>query len=109
VAINGFGRIGRLAFRLMFDDPSVEIVAINDLTDAKSLAYLLKYDTSQGRYKTDSIEAKEDAIMVDGKEIKISAQRDPEQLPWKENDVDVVIESTGFFANREGAEKHIKA
>ncbi|SHE62590.1 type I glyceraldehyde-3-phosphate dehydrogenase [Alkalibacter saccharofermentans] len=109
VAINGFGRIGRLAFRLMFDDPSFDIVALNDLTDAKSLAYLLKYDTSQGRYKTDSITAGDGFITVDGKEIKIFAERDPENLPWKDNDVDVVIESTGFFATKEGAEKHIKA
>ena len=109
VAINGFGRIGRLAFRLMFDDPSFDIVALNDLTDAKSLAYLLKYDTSQGRYKTDSITAGDGFITVDGKEIKIFAERDPENLPWKDNDGDVVIESTGFFATKEGAEKHIKA
>ncbi|HAE61077.1 MAG TPA: type I glyceraldehyde-3-phosphate dehydrogenase [Eubacteriaceae bacterium] len=109
VAINGFGRIGRLAFRLMFDDPSFDIVALNDLTDAKSLAYLLKYDTSQGKYKTDSITAGDGFITVDGKEIKIYAERDPENLPWKDNDVDVVIESTGFFATKDGAEKHIKA
>ncbi|MBF7097227.1 type I glyceraldehyde-3-phosphate dehydrogenase [Alkalibacter mobilis] len=109
VAINGFGRIGRLAFRLMFDDPSFDIVAINDLTDAKSLAYLLKYDTSQGKYKTDSISAGDGFITVDGKEIKISAERDPENLPWGTLDVDVVIESTGFFATKDLAEKHIKA
>ncbi|NTW72410.1 MAG: type I glyceraldehyde-3-phosphate dehydrogenase [Eubacteriaceae bacterium] len=109
VAINGFGRIGRLAFRLMFDDPNIDIVALNDLTSAKTLAYLLKYDTSQGRYKTDSITAGDDFITVDGKEIKIYAERDPENLPWAANDVDVVIESTGFFTSKEGAEKHIKA
>ncbi|WP_432401606.1 type I glyceraldehyde-3-phosphate dehydrogenase [Wukongibacter sp. M2B1] len=109
VAINGFGRIGRLAFRLMFDSPEFEIVALNDLTDAKTLAHLLKYDTAQGTYKVDSIEAKEGAISVDGKEIKIYAQKDPENLPWGEHDVDVVIECTGFFRTKDLAEKHIKA
>ncbi|WIF94927.1 type I glyceraldehyde-3-phosphate dehydrogenase [Caminicella sporogenes] len=109
VAINGFGRIGRLAFRLMFDSPEFEIVALNDLTDAETLAQLLKYDTAQGKYKVDSIEAKEGAIVVDGKEIKIYAERDPENLPWGELDVDVVIESTGLFRTKEKAEKHIKA
>ncbi|MPW25930.1 type I glyceraldehyde-3-phosphate dehydrogenase [Alkalibaculum sp. M08DMB] len=108
VAINGFGRIGRLTFRLMFGDSNFDIVAINDLTDAKSLAYLLKYDTSQGKFEKE-IEAKEGAIVVDGKEIKILAQRDPENLPWGDLGVDVVIESTGFFASKDGAEKHIKA
>lgn len=109
VAINGFGRIGRLAFRLMFDSSEFEIVALNDLTDAKTLAHLLKYDTAQGTYKVDSIEAKEGAIVVEGKEIKIYAERDPENLPWGEHDVDVVIEATGFFRKKELAEKHIKA
>lgn len=109
VAINGFGRIGRLAFRLMFDSPEFEIVALNDLTDAKSLAHLLKYDSAQGRYKTDSIQAKEESIVVDGKEIKIYAERDPQNLPWGELDVDVVIECTGFFRTKELAEKHITA
>jgi len=109
VAINGFGRIGRLAFRQMFDDSAFDIVAINDLTDAESLAYLLKYDTAQGRYKSDSISHKEDSIVVDGKEIKIYAQRDPEDLPWKELDVDVVLECTGFFTSKDGSQKHINA
>ncbi|QSX08210.1 type I glyceraldehyde-3-phosphate dehydrogenase [Alkalibacter rhizosphaerae] len=109
VAINGFGRIGRLAFRLMFGDSDFDIVAINDLTDAKSLAYLLKYDTSQGKYKEDAITAGDGFITVDGKEIKIYAQRDPEELPWEELGVDVVIESTGFFTTKELAEKHIRA
>lgn len=109
VAINGFGRIGRLAFRSMFDDPSFDIVAINDLTDAKMLAYLLKYDTSQGKYKVDEITAGEGSITVDNKTIKIYAQRDPEDLPWGELAVDVVIESTGFFTTKDLAEKHIKA
>lgn len=109
VAINGFGRIGRLAFRLMFDKEAFDIVAINDLTSSKTLAHLLKYDSNQGKYKVDSIEAKEGAIVVDGKEIKILAERDPENLPWKEMGIDVVIESTGFFTSKEGAEKHITA
>ncbi len=109
VAINGFGRIGRLAFRLMFESPEFEIVALNDLTDAKMLAHLLKYDSAQGSFKTDSIEAKENAIVIDGKEIKIYSERDPENLPWGELDVDVVLECTGVFRTKEKAEKHIKA
>lgn len=109
VAINGFGRIGRLAFRLMFDSPEFEIVALNDLTSAKALANLLKYDSAQGRYKSNSITAGEDSITVDGKEIKIYSERDPEALPWGELNVDVVIESTGFFRTKELAEKHITA
>lgn len=109
VAINGFGRIGRLAFRLMFDSPEFEIVALNDLTSAKALANLLKYDSAQGRYKSDSITAGESSITVDGKEIKIYSERDPEALPWGELNVDVVIESTGFFRTKELAEKHITA
>ncbi|MDA3932135.1 MAG: type I glyceraldehyde-3-phosphate dehydrogenase [Tenericutes bacterium] len=108
VAINGFGRIGRLAFRIMFGNKDFDIVAINDLTDAEQLAYLLKYDSSQGRYdKEVSFEGNE--LIVDGKRITILSQRDPEQLPWKENDVDVVLECTGFFASEEGSKKHIKA
>ncbi len=109
VAINGFGRIGRLAFRLMFGKEEFDIVAINDLTNANTLAHLLKYDTCQGRYKTDKIFAKENSIIVDDEEIQIYAQKDPLQLPWKELEVDVVLECTGFFTNKEDAEKHIKA
>jgi glyceraldehyde 3-phosphate dehydrogenase len=109
VAINGFGRIGRLAFRLMNENPDFEIVALNDLTDADTLAYLLKYDTAQGRYKSDSIKAEGDSIVVDGKAIKVYAQRDPEDLPWGDLGVEVVLECTGFFTSREKAEKHIKA
>lgn len=109
VAINGFGRIGRLAFRLMFGQDEFEIVAINDLTNANTLAHLLKYDTCQGRYKTDTIFAKENSIVVDDEEIQIYAQKDPQQLPWKQLGVDVVLECTGFFTDKEGAEKHIKA
>lgn len=108
VAINGFGRIGRLAFRLMFGDPNFEIVALNDLTDAATLAYLLKYDSSQGKFNAE-VEAKEGFIVVDGQKVKILAERDPENLPWKELDVDVVIESTGFFTTKDGAQKHINA
>lgn len=109
VAINGFGRIGRLSFRRMFNDSQFEIVAINDLTDAKSLAYLLEYDTAQGRFLHGEISFKEDAIIVQGKEIPIFAERDPESLPWKDLAVDVVVESTGFFTTREKANKHLIA
>lgn len=109
VAINGFGRIGRLAFRLMEDSPEFDIVALNDLTDAKTLGHLLKYDTTQGKFKTESLEIKENSIVVDGREITIYSERDPENLPWKELGVDVVLECTGFFRTKEAAEKHIKA
>ncbi len=109
VAINGFGRIGRLAFRIMNDNPDYEIVALNDLTDAETLAYLLKYDTAQGRYKHDDITVEDDYIVVEGKKTKVYAQRDPELLPWKELGVEVVLECTGFFTSEEGAGKHIKA
>ncbi len=109
VAINGFGRIGRLAFRAMHDNPDYEIVALNDLTDSESLAYLLKYDTAQGRYKSNSISFDDEGIIVDGKNIKVFAQKDPENLPWKDLGVDVVLECTGFFTSEEGAGKHIKA
>ena len=109
VAINGFGRIGRLAFRLMNENPDFEIVALNDLTDAETLAYLLKYDTAQGKYKSDSITVDGDNIVVDGSPVKVYAQRNPEDLPWGELGVEVVLECTGFFTSREGAEKHIKA
>ena len=109
VAINGFGRIGRLAFRLMNENPDFEIVALNDLTDAETLAYLLKYDTAQGRYKSDSISVDGDHIVVDGKPIKVYAEKDPEGLPWGKLGVEVVLECTGFFTSKEKAEKHIKA
>ena len=109
IAINGFGRIGRLAFRTMFDSPEFEIVAINDLTNSTTLAHLLKYDSAQGSYKIDSIKATENGIMVDGKEVKIYAERNPEDLPWGTLDVDVVIESTGFFASKDKSAAHIKA
>ena len=108
VAINGFGRIGRLAFRYMFGNPEFDIVAINDLTDSKQLANLLKYDSAQGRYDK-SVEATEDGIIVDGKDIKIYAQRNPADLPWAAHDVDVVMECTGFFNDEVKAHAHIDA
>ena len=110
VAINGFGRIGRLAFRQMFGAEGYEIVAINDLTSPTMLAHLLKYDSAQGRYALgDTVVAGEDSITVDGKEIKIYAKPNPEELPWGELNVDVVLECTGFFASKDKATAHIKA
>ncbi len=110
VAINGFGRIGRLAFRQMFGAEGYEIVAINDLTDAKMLAHLLKYDSAQGRYaKADTVEAKDGAIVVDGKEIKIYAEKNAADLPWGEIGVDVVLECTGFYCSKDKAQAHIDA
>jgi glyceraldehyde 3-phosphate dehydrogenase len=108
IAINGFGRIGRLVFRAGYKNKDVEFVAINDITDAKTLAHLLKYDSVHGTMDAE-VKATENAILVNGKEIKVSAIRDPEMLPWKELGVDTVLESTGKFTDREGAEKHIKA
>lgn len=109
VAINGFGRIGRLAFRLMYGSADFDIVAINDLTGAEDLAYLLKYDSAQGNYKVNDITWKEGTIVVDGKEIKVYAEKDPNNLPWKALNVDVVIECTGAFTTKEKAEAHINA
>ncbi|MCI7098040.1 MAG: glyceraldehyde 3-phosphate dehydrogenase N-terminal domain-containing protein, partial [Lachnospiraceae bacterium] len=110
VAINGFGRIGRLAFRQMFGAEGYEVVAINDLTDPKMLAHLLKYDSSQGRYAlADKVEVKEGAIVVDGKEIKIYAEKDAANLPWGEIGVDVVLECTGFYTSKAKASAHITA
>ena len=108
VAINGFGRIGRLALRLMIENPEFNVVAINDLTDAKTLAHLFKYDSSQGRFNGE-IEVKEGAFVVNGKEIKVTAERNPQDLPWKELNVDVVLECTGFFASKKSASAHITA
>lgn len=108
VAINGFGRIGRLALRLMVENPEFEVVAINDLTDAHMLAHLFKYDSAQGRFNG-TIEVKEDAFVVNGHTIKTFAQADPKELPWGELGVDVVLECTGFFTKKEKAEDHIKA
>lgn len=110
VAINGFGRIGRLAFRQMFGAEGYEVVAINDLTSPKMLAHLLKYDSSQGKYAlADTVSATDDSIIVDGKEIKIYAMVDASQLPWGELGVDVVLECTGFYCSKEKASAHVKA
>ena len=110
VAINGFGRIGRLAFRQMFGAEGYEVVAINDLTSPKMLAHLLKYDSSQGKYeKADTVSATDDSIIVDGKEIKIYAKANAAELPWGEIGVDVVLECTGFYTSKEKASAHIKA
>lgn len=108
VGINGFGRIGRVVCRVAHGDPDVEIVAVNDLTDAGTLAYLLKYDSTHGPFSA-SVEAKDGALVVDGKEIKVMSERDPAQLPWKDLGVDVVLESTGVFRERAKIEKHLAA
>jgi glyceraldehyde 3-phosphate dehydrogenase len=108
IGINGFGRIGRNVLRASLGDPDLEFVAINDLTDAKTLAYLLKYDSVHGTLKA-NVEAKEDQILVDGKPIKVLAVKDPKQLPWKALNIDVVVESTGRFTDREGAGMHLSA
>jgi len=108
VGINGFGRIGRNFFRACVDNPEIEIVGINDLTDAYTLAHLLKYDSVHGRFSK-NVEAKGNSIVVEGKEIEVTAIKDPAQLPWKDLDVDIVIESTGVFRDREGASKHLQA
>ena len=108
VAINGFGRIGRLAFRQMINDPEFEIVALNDLTNAATLAILLKYDSIQGKF-SETVDVDGDTLIVNGKRIKVYAEKDPENLPWKELDVDIVIESTGLFRDKEKASKHLKA
>ena len=115
VAINGFGRIGRLAFRQMFDAEGYEVVAINDLTSPKMLAHLLKYDTAQGSFcgkigeAKHTVEATEDSIIVDGKEIKIYAVKDAKDAPWGELNVDVVLECTGFYTSKEKSMAHIQA
>ncbi len=109
VAINGFGRIGRLVFRLMDSDPEFEIVAINDLTDAEQLAYLLKYDTNHRNYRVDEISFEGDKLVVGDKRIPVFAEKDPAFLPWKAMDVDVVFECTGAFTSLEKAMAHINA
>ena len=110
VAINGVGRIGRLAFRQMFDAEGYEVVAINDLTSPKMLAHLLKYDSSQGKYKyADAVTAGEDSITVNGKEIKIYACANAAEIPWGKHDVDVVLECTGFYTSKEKASAHLTA
>ncbi|WP_299760772.1 type I glyceraldehyde-3-phosphate dehydrogenase [uncultured Pontibacter sp.] len=108
VAINGFGRIGRLTFKALLQKENVEVVAINDLTDTKTLAHLLKYDSVHGRFNG-TVEATEGGITVNGKEIKITAEREPKNLPWGDLDVDVVLESTGRFVDEKGAGGHLEA
>jgi glyceraldehyde 3-phosphate dehydrogenase len=108
VAINGFGRIGRMVFYAGFNDPSIEWVAINDLVDTKTLAHLLKYDSVHGRFPGE-VGYNNDGILVNGKFIKVFAEKDPDKLPWGNMNVDVVVESTGFFTDRQGAEKHLRA
>jgi glyceraldehyde 3-phosphate dehydrogenase (phosphorylating) len=108
VGINGFGRIGRLAFRAALDDRDIDFVAVNDLTDAKTLAYLLKYDSVHGTLDAE-VEAREDTLVVNGKAIKILAKKDPKELPWNDLHVDLVVESTGRFTDREGASRHLSA
>lgn len=109
VAINGFGRIGRLIFRLMMDDPKMEVVAINDLTSAEDLAYLLKYDTNHRNFLVDNIKSDDQNIIVMGKKIRIYSEKDPINLPWKELGIDVVMECTGLFTSKEKAIAHIEA
>jgi len=108
VGINGFGRIGRNFFRAAYKDPSLRIVAVNDITDAKTLAHLLKYDSVHGRFEA-SVEVKENAIVVNGKEVQVLACKDPADLPWGKLGVEIVIESTGMFTGRDGAGKHLAA
>lgn len=108
VAINGFGRIGRLVYRQIYNMEGIDVVAINDLTSPKVLAHLLKYDSAQGRFDVD-VKSSDDAIIVAGDEVKIYAQKDPTQIPWAQHGVDVVIESTGFFTDKAKAEAHLKA
>ena len=108
IGINGFGRIGRNIFRAGMKNKDVEFVAVNDLTDAKTLAYLLKFDSILGNLDAD-VQAKDNAIVVDGKEIKVLSERDPSNLPWKDLKVDIVIEATGLFRDRDSAGKHLSA
>src|ERR687892_2605015 len=108
VGINGFGRIGRNILRAALDDDGIDFVAVNDLTDAKTLAHLLKYDSVLGNLDR-AIEAKGDSISVDGDDFKVLSLKDPAQLPWKDLGVDVVFESTGLFTNRDAAAKHVTA
>jgi len=108
VAINGFGRIGRLVYRRIYHLEGIEVVAVNDLTSPKVLAHLLKYDTAQGRFEAE-VKSTENSIIVDGSEVKIYAQKDPAQIPWGDHGVDVVLECTGFFTDKTKAEAHLKA
>lgn len=109
VAINGFGRIGRLVFRIMKENPELEVVAINDLTDSKQLAYLLKYDTNHRVYKKDEIEYDDKGIIVNDRHIDIYSETDPNNLPWKELNIDIVFECTGKFTDKDKAMAHINA
>jgi glyceraldehyde 3-phosphate dehydrogenase len=108
VAINGFGRIGRLVYRQIFNMPGIDVVAINDLTSPKVLGHLLKYDSAQGRFEAD-VKSTEDSLVVNGDVLKIYAQKDPAQIPWGSHDVDVVIECTGFFTDKDKAAAHLTA
>ena len=107
IAINGFGRIGRVTFRKIMERENMEVVAVNDLTDAANLAHLLKYDSVQGTYKG-KVESSGNEIIVDGKKVLVLNEPDPSKLPWKELDIDVVIESTGMFITRKEAIKHVE-
>ncbi|HEX2276186.1 MAG TPA: glyceraldehyde 3-phosphate dehydrogenase NAD-binding domain-containing protein, partial [Candidatus Tectomicrobia bacterium] len=108
VGINGFGRIGRNFFRASLGRDTMDIVAVNDITDAKTLAHLLKYDSVGGILEAD-VQAKDNSLVVNGQEIKVTAERDPAKLPWKDLNVDVVVESTGLFTDRDKAAKHLEA
>ncbi|MEG1478966.1 MAG: glyceraldehyde 3-phosphate dehydrogenase NAD-binding domain-containing protein, partial [Clostridiales bacterium] len=108
IAINGFGRIGRLVYRAMYENPELEVVAINDLTDAASNAHLLKYDSVHGTWNVD-ITTKDNVMVVDGKEVKVCAERDPKDLPWKELGVEIVIEASGVFRDANKAKAHLEA
>ncbi len=108
IGINGFGRIGRLVFRAALETPNIEVVAVNDLFSAKVLAHLLKYDSVHGRL-SQSVEARENAIVVDGKQVEVTAIKDPETLPWKAKGVEIAVEATGVFRKRDGAAKHLSA
>jgi glyceraldehyde 3-phosphate dehydrogenase len=108
VGINGFGRIGRIVFRIASQDPEIEIVAVNDLTDAVTLGHLLKYDSTHGRFPG-TVEVGDGALIVNGKEIKVLSEKDPAELPWKDMGVDIVLESTGVFRTRDKIERHLQA
>ncbi|MCK5780690.1 MAG: type I glyceraldehyde-3-phosphate dehydrogenase [Psychrilyobacter sp.] len=109
VAINGFGRIGRLALRIMEDDPKFEVVAINSMSGAETAAYLLKYDTAQGRFKEDVTTYTENSIIIDGRNVEVCVERDAKNLPWKRLEVDIVLECSGFYASKEKSQAHIDA
>lgn len=109
IAINGFGRIGRLAFRQIFEDETMEVTAINDLTEPAMLAHLLKYDSVQGGYRGHTVTCDDNSITVDGKKIAILSEKEPQQLPWKELGIDIVLECTGFFCSKAKSEAHLRA